>query len=72
MEDPLGRFPDHGDRAKDLGMVTEPPSPEAALLLRVAQRDQAALSELYDRTRECFTPLLSKVCDPQKKAKKLF
>lgn len=30
-------------------MVTEPPSYEAALLIRVAQRDQAALSELYDR-----------------------
>jgi RNA polymerase sigma-70 factor (ECF subfamily) len=30
-------------------MVTEPPSHEAALLIRVAQRDQAALSELYDR-----------------------
>ena len=30
-------------------MVTEPPSYEAALLLRVAHRDQTALSELYDR-----------------------
>jgi RNA polymerase sigma-70 factor (ECF subfamily) len=30
-------------------MVTEPPSHEAALLIRIAQRDQAALSELYDR-----------------------
>lgn len=30
-------------------MVTEPPSHEAALLIRVAQRDQTALSELYDR-----------------------
>jgi RNA polymerase sigma-70 factor (ECF subfamily) len=30
-------------------MVTEPPSYEAALLTRVAQHDQAALAELYDR-----------------------
>ena len=30
-------------------MATEPPSNEAALLIRVAQHDQAALSELYDR-----------------------
>lgn len=30
-------------------MVTEPPSHEAALLIRIAQRDQVALSELYDR-----------------------
>ena len=30
-------------------MAIEPPSPEIDLLSRVAQRDQAALSELYDR-----------------------
>lgn len=30
-------------------MATEPPSYEAALLSRVAQHDQAALAELYDR-----------------------
>ena len=30
-------------------MATEPPSNEADLLIRVAQHDQAALSELYDR-----------------------
>lgn len=30
-------------------MATEPPSHEAALLSRVAQQDQAALAELYDR-----------------------
>ncbi|MBW4578622.1 MAG: sigma-70 family RNA polymerase sigma factor [Tildeniella nuda ZEHNDER 1965/U140] len=30
-------------------MATEPPSNEAILLIRVAQRDQAALAELYDR-----------------------
>lgn len=30
-------------------MATEPPSHEAALLSRVAQHDQAALAELYDR-----------------------
>ncbi|MBC7972222.1 MAG: sigma-70 family RNA polymerase sigma factor [Verrucomicrobia bacterium] len=30
-------------------MVTEPPSHEAVLLIRVAQHDEAALAELYDR-----------------------
>ena len=30
-------------------MATEPPPNEAALLIRIAQHDQAALAELYDR-----------------------
>jgi len=30
-------------------MATEPPSHEAVLLIRVAQHDEAALAELYDR-----------------------